>query len=1032
MEVFTPTLKRRIVLRFAIFLAVFACGLLSHTKTAHAQSFGQNKVQYSYFDWRYLAAEHFDLYYYQGGRATADFAIEVAEAGYRDLTQRLRYSGAGDKPLVLVTYQSHNDFEQTNVTSEPPEESVGGFTEFLRTRVVVPFEGNHEDFRHVIHHELTHAITLTLLYGQGFGAVLSGVSQARLPLWFIEGLAEYQSRNGLDSETEMFLRDAVANDNLPEIYQLEEMGYLGVYKCGQSILYYIAWRYGDEKIGEILHQMKGMRDFERALKATIGIDEEELSKRWRRFLKERYWPQVAELDPPAVHATQLTDHTKEFCYVNTGPSISPNGEYIAFLSDRSDYFDIYLMRTLDGKIERRLVHGQRTGEFEELKWLRPGISWSPDGKRIAVAAKAGSRDAIQIVDVSNGKVIQSLKYDSDGLFSPFWSPDGERIAFVYVSNGKSDLAVTDLKSGEMQLVTNDLYDDADPSWSPDGLKLLFTSNRNGVEIDTSLKTLDGLPISQFDVYEISLDGSGLARITDDHSIIRTPIWTPKENTILYVSNRSGVFNLYTRNLSTGVENPLSNVATGCFQPSLAGKSHSLTFASFYDSGYDIFLQNDVFGNESSIAARVMPVPDHVPPAAMLDSKIETGTADYSEYVFDRLFSGDLKEEHIEADTSNQLIRSRDSTGKYESHPYHASLAPDYVYLSASYSPYFRAQGSGMVLFSDVLGNHQLYLSLDLNRNAENSNFYTFYNFLPHRLGLGVGAFHYAYAFFTNGAWWRDRNYGLFAQSSYALNHYNRFEFGADYSVIDRSVLEGVPFFGPDRTTRSTVMPHIGYVHDTSIWRSATGPSNGARWRLDALWSPNFGASGERVPFTTLAGDWRRYFAYKKDYTLAFRLSGAASYGKNPQKFFMGGVSNWFNPRFDNNTGEVSVDRIEDIYYSSFIMPIRGVGYYNQVGQRYLLSNAEFRFPFIRHLMFGWPLPAYFRDIRGALFSDWGAAWNPGNTSGNGYLPEKGAFGFGLGIRIDLGIFPIEWDVAWSPDKRSNMVPQYYFSINAGF
>jgi len=1014
---------------------VAALGALIWSAPAAAQIFGQNKVQYAYFDWRYLTTEHFNLYYYQNGRENADFAAEVAESAYRDLTKRLRYSGAGDEPITLVVYNSHNDFEQTNVTGSSPEESTGGFTEFLRTRVVGAFEGNHEDFRHVIHHELTHAVMLTMLYGQGFGAVLSGVSQSRLPLWFTEGLAEYHSRNGLDSETEMFLRDAVANDNLPDLDRLMEYGYLGVYKCGQSVLYYIAWRYGDEKIGEILHQMKGMRNFDHALKAAIGIDTEELSKRWRRFLKERYWPQVARLEPPGRSATQLTDHAKEYCYVNTGPALSPNGEYVAFISDRSDYFDVYLMRTLDGKVIRRLVRGQRTGEFEELKWLRPGITWSPDGREIAIAAKAGSHDAIQIVEVETGKIARRLKYDSDGLFSPSWSPDGRSIAFVFIDHGWSDIAVADAFTGEMRKITHDRFDDADPSWSRDSGALYFTSNRDGVEIDSTgdARSMLAGNMDRFDVYKNELASNAFVRLTDESCVIRTPLETTPDGSILYVSNRSGIFNLYRRDLETGVESALTNVATSCFQPSVGLKTNSLAFASYYDMGYDVFLLNDLSKSPQKLAlTEEIPLPATIPPGGALSSEIETRSADYSEFVFDRLLAGGIEDSEEEPDSTEMVIRAKDAAGDYDSHPYEMGLSPDLVYLSASYSPYFRAQGSGMVLFSDVLGNHQLFLSLDFNRSTENSNFFFLYNYLPRRMDVGTGFFHYAYPFLSRGAIWRDRNFGVFLQSSYPLNRFNRFDFGLDYSVIDRSVLDGAPSDGPTTAKRETVMPHVGYVHDTSIWRRSTEPTNGGRWRVDALWSPRLGRDDKDVPFTTLAGDWRRYFAYKKDYTLSFRFAGAASYGKTPQKFFLGGVQNWFNPRFDNMSGDINVDRLEDIYYSNFITPVRGVGYYNQTGQRYLLSNAEFRFPFIHHLLFGWPLPFYFRDVRGALFTDWGAAWKPGNTSGDALLPEKGTFGFGFGLRVDLGIFPLEWDVAWSPDKRTNMVPHYYFSINTGF
>ena len=1018
----------------AISLSIITLLLLFQTvliSNANGSVFGQNKVQYSYFSWKYLTTEHFDIYYNQGGEDLADFAAEVAEDAYMKLLRSFQYYPTNQDPIVMVTYQSHNDFEQTNVSWSQPTEGTGGFTEFLKNRMVVPFEGDHEKFRHVIHHELTHVVTLNFLYGQGFGAVLSGISQSRVPLWFIEGLAEFYSRNGLDSETEMYLRDAVINDLLPELYMLDQLGYLGVYKCGQSVIYWIAWRYGEEKIGELLHQLKKLRDFNRALKASIGIDEKELTKRWRRFMKERYWPQVTKLNPPDHAAYRLTDHQEEYCYVNNSPALSPNGEWLAFISDRSDYFDVYLMSTLDGKVHRRLVRGQRSQQFEELHWLRPGITWAPDGTRVAFCAKSGEYDALYIINVKDGSIARKYEFISDGLFSPSWSPDGNHIALIHIKDGHSDLAVIDISTGKVTLLTTDHFDEADPSWSSDSRRLVFTSNRGDYDTISNKDNDDSSlmqRLKESDIFEIDVNSKHVRPLTDDRFVERTPMWTQLDSTILYVSDRSGAFNLYLHNLSTGNIQSITNLVTGAFQPTISRLSQTVAFTSYYNHGYDIFLLNAPFADEQFTIAQKLSNPDEIPEGDA-NSVINTTSADYSHFVFDRLYDVSSSEQIQTEDTTLVDIRTKDKEGNYPSRDYRIRLSPDLVYVSASYSPYFRMQGSGMLLFTDVLGNHQIYLSLDLNRSTDNSNFFINYQYLAYRINLSNGFYHYAYPYYSQGTIWRDRNWGLFSTASYPLSRYNRLDFGLEYVVIERSILNPDP---RNISRLSIIFPHAGYVHDTSVWRSNVEPSNGGRWRVDALWSPDFPRTGDKsMEFTTLSADYRNYLNFKKEYTLAFRASGALSNGKNPQHFFMGGMMNWFNPRYDNPERDIMVNRVEDIYFASFITPLRGVGYYNRVGTRYLLGNLEFRYPFIRHLVFGWPLPAYFRDVRGALFMDYGTAWTPEELNGR-LFPRKWTMGFGVGLRLDLGIFPLEWDVAWSPDPSSNMVPYHYFSLNLGF
>ncbi|MBC8465498.1 PD40 domain-containing protein [bacterium] len=733
-------------------------------------------------------------------------------------------------------------------------------------------------------------------------------------------------------------------------------------------------------------------------------------------------------------AEQLTDHIKEFCYINNSPAISPNGEWIAFLSERSDYFDVYLMSTIDGKVHKRLIKGQRSGNFEELHWLRPGITWAPDGKSIALCAKTGKNDALFIVDVESTKVLQMLEFESDGMFSPSWSPDSNKIALVFVKNGKSDLAYVDINTGNLSMITSDIFDDADPSWSSDSRRLLFTSNRNNKSESTS-----GVPdhrftdynYQRFNIFEINIFDKNIKQITDDDYLERTPIWSQNEQEILFISNKNRVYNIYSFNVNTGNSKPISNFVTGALQPSISKQTQAICFSSYFNMGYDIFLINEPLDNNTFAIPLEVPDPGKIEQNQSEELGFGNLEVDYSHFVF--ISEDDLKQQNADdfPDSSQVIKRTKDENGSYTSNDYEVSFSPDIVFVNAAYSPYYNMQGSGMILFTDVLGNHQLYLSLDLNRYVEWSNIYVNYGYQARRVSVSTGAYHYAYLYSGDHVYWQDQNIGLFVSLGYPLSRFNRIDFGVSYLSIIRGVYDWDNLYHankPGISELQAVLPHIAYVHDTSVWKSSIEPANGGRWRFDVTGSPGIaGTDGNRLEFITFSADWRQYFRYKRDYSFAIRLSGAASEGKNPQRFYMGGVLNWFNPRWDNLQSSAEINDINDIYFASWVTPIRGVGYYNQVGSKYLLSNIEFRFPFIRYLVLGWPLPAFFQNVRGAIFTDVGTAWTSSNLMNNSWTR-----GSGFGIRLDLGIFPLQWDVAWSPDPSSNMGPRYYFSINTGF
>ncbi|KXK47418.1 MAG: Tol biopolymer transport system [Chlorobi bacterium OLB5] len=194
--------------------------------------FGQNKVQYKVFDWKYIQSQHFDIYFAQGGEYIAQFTAVAAESSLVSLENNIGY-GIKNRIPILV-YNSHNEFQQTNAIDVYLSEGIGGVTELFKNRIVVPFEGDYEKFRHVIHHELLHAYMNDLYYGGSLQNIISQNIALQFPGWFSEGMAEYQSIGGMDKANDMFMRDAVIYDYMPPLDYVD--GYLA-YRGGQSFFF---------------------------------------------------------------------------------------------------------------------------------------------------------------------------------------------------------------------------------------------------------------------------------------------------------------------------------------------------------------------------------------------------------------------------------------------------------------------------------------------------------------------------------------------------------------------------------------------------------------------------------------------------------------------------------------------------------------------------------------------------------------------------------------------------------------------------
>jgi Tol biopolymer transport system component len=1056
------------MMRRFILISIILCGVVLETN-AQNSVFSKNKVQYKDFHWQYLQTDHFDVYFSQDGYELAQFAANTAEASYGSIKKLLRYEI--NNRISLVIYNSHNEFQQTNVVGEYMEEGIGGVTELFKNRVVVPFEGNYGQFRHVIHHELVHAVLNDMFYGGTIQSLISNKAPVQLPMWMNEGIAEYAALKW-DNNSDMFLRDATVHNYLPPI---DYLGGYFAYRGGQSVWYYIANKYGEQKIADIFSQIKSARSIERGFKATIGMSVKDLSERWQKEQKVYYWPDVAKREEPADFSyKRMTNHTKDGNFYNTSPAISPQGDKIAFISDRNDYFDVYLMSALDGEIIKKIVSGQKTNNFEEMHLLTPGISWSPDGKKIALAVKAGERDAIFLVDVESGKM-EKIQLDLDGVFSVNWSADSHVLAFVGVKSPQSDIYIYNITTKEVQNLTNDIFSDSDPVISPDGRTIYFASDRGDMTSPSTVPKnfkIWKYDFTQTELYSIDISTRVIRRITTlPHGNKTSPVVSPDGKKILYIADVNGINNIYTQDLDSGACYPITNSISGLYQLSLSSDGSKLAFASLNEAGFDIYLMlrplerklnvpsleptefykmkynlpreekpKEVIASAPSsdtiaVQSNIVVVVDTVG----MESAYHAGAkADLSNYVF----STDAMR-----DTTNvpppisqvEIVDNQDVDSNYVPRRYKLNFSPDLVYGAANVSTFYGLEGSTVLAFSDMLGDHQIIFQTNLLIDLKNSDYGLSYYYLPGRIDWGFQAFHNAKFLYlgSTGSWYdtlyRFRTWGVGAMASYPIDRFNRIDFSLMWLNLSRENLDNSS--SPSQQ-RSLIMPFISYVNDNSIWQGGWfGPNNGSRFNFTFYGTPKVGTDG--LDMQTMTADYRSYNKLARELIFVYRLSGGVSIGRNKQNFLLGGTEGWMN--YHLATNDIPINNVEDFAFLTQVLPMRGYDYAQQIGTRFAVTNMEFRFPLLKYLIFG-ALPIGFANILGAAFVDMGSAWSDDHSwRAFGTDPNDGStvtkdllIGTGLGSRIILFGLPVRIDVAWRFNWSGFSEPFYYFSLGGDF
>ncbi len=1009
-----------------------------------AQSFGQNKVQYKEFDWSLISSPNFDIYFYGDDTQLAEFTAGVAEDAHEQISKHLRWTLK--KRVSIILYHSHNDFQQTNVIWQFMQEGIGGVTELFKNRVVLPFEGDYEQFRHVIHHELVHALLNDMIYDGSIQSIIAGRVKLRIPLWVNEGLSEYLSMNW-DTKADMTMRDLSINEKMPTVKELES--YMA-YKGGQSVWRFIAEKYGREKIGEIINAMKMTQNAEKGFERALGMDYKDLTKKWHKYLKKEYWPDVAGRDEIEDIAKRLTDHKEAKNYYNISPAVSPDGSKIAVLSDRSGYFDIYLLDAIDGEEIERLVKGNRSVDFEELKLLQPGISWSPDSKRIVIAAKAGKADALYLIDVKSKKK-EKLTFDLDGIFTASWSPDGKQLAFIGTKNGTSDVYKYELDTKQLTSLTSDLYSDSEPSWNNDGTKLVFVSDRNDdVKGQRNTKNFNELSFAQKDLYSIDVATGNITRLTATDHNEDYPVWSHTQtNTLFYVSDASGVWNIYRHSLDSEPV-AITNILTGAFQLSLTEDDEYMVFAGYADMGWDVYSMSHPLKKDEMATplTRYVIKQDEIT-EDLTDLRRHkrgewisgrTSGRDYRDWIFAREYDHFNQSMETAPDAAEEFTSDTTdiSDNGYIPKVYKTRFSLDLVNGYASFNNVFGAQGMTMFAFSDMLGDHQIYFGTEMVIDLKRSDYFFSYAYLTRPTDYYFSISHTANEYFLGydfyGFQHRGllRNFGIMGYLSHPFSRFMRIEGGLSYHYFSFSEWQQVNYYEFEEINNddfSVVLPITSWVYDNTIY-GFTGPIDGFRQNTTLVVSPGWGS--KKLDFKTLKIDLRKYFKIGRYSSLAGRLTLGTSQGKNKQKFYLGGLQNWIlgtgetdgvddNSRFSDSTMTDGDNDLEDVFFSEFVMPVRGRRYMERVGSNVALANFEFRFPFL--LAMGVPDKFMLSNLGTHLFLDIGTAWDDGADFNNNTVA-----GFGWGMKINLGYFLLRIDSAWDINDTGYSKPQYYFSL----
>jgi len=975
---------------------------LGFAHSASAQYFGRNKPRYQQHDFKVLETPHFLIYEYLNSPDKRQELAESAELWYAMHQAVLRDTFRDKNPLVI--YNDHSGFQQTNTIQGDISVGTGGVTEGLRNRVIFPIAMTNQQTHHVLGHELVHAFQYHMVL-QGDSTNMQNM--ASLPLWMVEGLAEYLSIGRIDAHTSLWMRDAVLNDDLPRIKDLDNFKYFP-YRWGQSFWAYVTGVYGDESI-QPLFMNTAKYGLKAAVPMTLGTTVDSLSEAWRGTLKNNYGRWVTKGKKENLPGKTLLDDDNAGD-MNIGPVLSPNGKYVIFLSEKNLFTtDLFLADAKSGKILKKVASTSSDSHIDQLNAIESSGTWSPDSKRFAFDAYEKGRSILIVKDVLRGKTVEKIRIPGIPAFSnPAWSPDGKTIVVSGLVNGQTDLYAYNLKSKKVQRLTNSRASEILATWSSDGKYLAYSTDALSLQRGRS----NG-------VWNMNLALLDVATNTEEHIDVfpgadnLNPQFD-KAGNLFFLSNRDGFRNLYKYDLGSKKVFQLTQLQTGItgitpYAPAITvAEDRDRILYTHYNKGTYVIHQAK---EEDFTAVEVEPLSVDMAPAALppfFPSKRDIVNTNLR-----------LMDENMKA-----LAGTATNEQKYK-----PKFKLDYIGGSTgvgvntgntSFGTTAGLAGGVDMLFGDVLGNNQVYAGLALNGELADAAGQVSYINNKKRIGWGFNASHIPYSSLAyNTLQFVELEVGgvpqTYLEEAIGINRLFLDRVGGvvfyPFSTTKRVELGGALEFYNARTTRyATYYDANGFARFTQRTREPkspglalqnisaalvgdnsyfglTAPLQGWRYRLGV--EQYFGDFN----FHTLLLDGRRYF-YAKPVTLAVRGMAYGRFGKNSADLFplFVGQPNFMRGYTRQVLTEDAPELVDQVFGSKIAvgnfevrLPFTGPRKLSLIKSGFLITDLN--------LFFDAGLSFYER-------SDFGEE-DPDPLDGRDHIARKPVFSTGVSLRVNL-------------------------------
>ncbi|OGS37321.1 MAG: hypothetical protein A2293_06435 [Elusimicrobia bacterium RIFOXYB2_FULL_49_7] len=597
--------------------------------------------------WFKAETDHFRVFYLNGLRDQAEYAVSVAEEVYGSLTAYYRMEPKDKVDLIVYDEDYSNGWAAWMLNT---------FKIWIAD-MDYPLRGTHHWIRDVVTHELAHIISMQAgqktrynLLDIRFGYfdyfneknqvnAFSVYSFDVFPNWLAEGIAQNESakkgHDAWDAQRDMIMRMKVLND---KVLPLEQMDFFigrsleyesGPYNQGFSMVRYLDLKYGPEALPRLVKACAKPTTltYGMAVQNAFGLSKQELYDNWKASEKEKYEAQRVALGTLVQGRRLVADSTVNIGDHNYYPVFGKEDKKLYFISNAGkDGFRGHLSSwdfcdTIKEEKKRfKMVAPQVTSDFslsgdeQYVTYSRPdfdpinGESYT-DAFSDSVIADESILNSLKLGLApnrrENGKIVDRISKRltfHDHVLGIATSHDNHRAVIIKKVQNRNSLYLVENHNisslpwwNRLSQFALDFRKEKGTSYAE---KILFQPDSNTAEgffISTPrFSPNDSLIVfSTFDGQSRNIalvDTVGhFTCLLNSPADERDPVFSPDGRFVVFSSDQTGIFNLYQLELATGKVELLTNVLGGAFSPTVSHDGTRIAYVNYDTAGFSIYL-----------------------------------------------------------------------------------------------------------------------------------------------------------------------------------------------------------------------------------------------------------------------------------------------------------------------------------------------------------------------------------------------------------------------------------------------------------